>query len=87
MMAPFRQELNRKITIKESGRVRKVTSREAIAMTATKLALKGDPKVHTRHDGCRSRSQRAREAQGSQNYYRGHDGRRGGGGFQEDPPR
>jgi hypothetical protein len=44
MMSYFRQELNRKIVIKEGGRVRKVTSREAIAMTATNLALKGDPK-------------------------------------------
>jgi uncharacterized protein DUF5681 len=44
MMTYFRQELNRKIAIKEGGRVRKVTSREAIAMTAINLALKGDPK-------------------------------------------
>jgi hypothetical protein len=44
MMTYFRQELNRKIAIKEGGRVRKVTSREAIAMTATNLALKGDHK-------------------------------------------
>ena len=44
MMTYFRQELNRKIAIKEGGRVRKVTSREAIAMTEIKLTLKGDPK-------------------------------------------
>jgi Family of unknown function (DUF5681) len=44
MMTYFRQELNRKIAIKEGGRVRKVTSREAIAMTTVNLALKGDPK-------------------------------------------
>jgi Family of unknown function (DUF5681) len=44
MMTYFRQELNRKISIKEGGIVRKVTSREAIAKTTVNLALKGDPK-------------------------------------------
>jgi Family of unknown function (DUF5681) len=43
MMTYFRQELNRKIAIKEGGRVHKVTSREAIAKTTVNLALKGDP--------------------------------------------
>jgi hypothetical protein len=45
MMTCFRQALNRKIDIKEGGRVRKVTFREAIAMTITNRALKGDPKL------------------------------------------
>lgn len=41
----FRQELNKKIDIRTGGRVRRVTSREAIAMTITNRALKGDPKL------------------------------------------
>jgi hypothetical protein len=44
MLTYFRQELNRKIHIKESGIVHEVTLREAIAKTATNLALKGDHK-------------------------------------------
>jgi hypothetical protein len=44
MMTYFRQELNRKIAIKEGGRVRKITSREAIVKTTVNLALKGYPK-------------------------------------------
>src|SRR5215471_2634679 len=45
MMTCSREVLNRKIDIKEGGRVRKVTFREAIAMTITNRALKGDPKL------------------------------------------
>jgi hypothetical protein len=45
IMTCFRQELNRKIDIKERGIVRMVTSREAIAKTITNRALKGDPKL------------------------------------------
>jgi hypothetical protein len=45
MMTCFRQELNRKVAIKEGGKVRKVTLREAIAMTITNRALKGDAKL------------------------------------------
>jgi hypothetical protein len=44
-MTCFRQELNKKIDIRTGGRVRRVTSREAIAMTITNRALKGDPKL------------------------------------------
>jgi Family of unknown function (DUF5681) len=44
-MTCFRQELNRKIDIRTGGRVRRVNSREAIAMTITNRALKGDPKL------------------------------------------
>jgi Family of unknown function (DUF5681) len=44
-MTCFRQELNRKIDIRTGGRVRRVTSREAIAKTITNRALKGDPKL------------------------------------------
>jgi hypothetical protein len=44
-MTCFRQELNRKIDIRTGGRVRRVTVREAIAMTITNRALKGDPKL------------------------------------------
>jgi Family of unknown function (DUF5681) len=46
MMTYFRQALNRKIDIKAGGRFRKVTAREAIAMTYTNLALKGDPSCY-----------------------------------------
>jgi hypothetical protein len=45
IMTCFRQELNRKIDIRTGGRVRRVTAREAIAMTITNRALKGDPKL------------------------------------------
>ena len=45
IMTCFRQELNKKIDIRTGGRVRRVTSREAIAMTITNRALKGDPKL------------------------------------------
>jgi hypothetical protein len=45
IMTCFRQELNRKIDIKERGIVRRVTSREAIAKTITNRALKGDSKL------------------------------------------
>jgi hypothetical protein len=45
IMTCFRQELNRKIDIKERGIVRMVTSREAIAKTITNRALRGDPKL------------------------------------------
>jgi hypothetical protein len=45
IMTCFRQELNRKIDIRERGIVRRVTSREAIAKTITNRALKGDPKL------------------------------------------
>jgi hypothetical protein len=44
IMTYFRHELNRKIDIKQRGEIRKVTAREAIAMTITNLALKGDAK-------------------------------------------
>lgn len=44
-MTCFRQELNRKIDIKERGIVRRVTSREAIAKTIKNRALKGDYKL------------------------------------------
>jgi Family of unknown function (DUF5681) len=45
IMTCFRQELNRKIDIRTGERVRRVTAREAIAMTITNRALKGDPKL------------------------------------------
>ena len=45
IMTCFRQELNRKIDIKERGIVRRVTSREAIAKTIKNRALKGDYKL------------------------------------------
>jgi hypothetical protein len=45
IMTCFLQELSRKIDIKQRGEIRKVTTREAIAMTITNLALKGDPKL------------------------------------------
>jgi hypothetical protein len=44
-MTCFRRALSRKIDIKEGAKVRKVTAREAIAMTITNRALKGDPKL------------------------------------------
>jgi hypothetical protein len=39
----FQQALNRKIDIKEDGRIITVTVIEAIAVTTTNRALKGDP--------------------------------------------
>jgi hypothetical protein len=45
IMTYFLHELSRKIDIKQRGEIRKVTTREAIAMTITNLALKGDPKL------------------------------------------
>jgi hypothetical protein len=44
-MTYFLQSLNRKVDIKESRGMRRVTVREAIAMTMTNRALKGDPKL------------------------------------------
>jgi Family of unknown function (DUF5681) len=45
IMTCFVHELSKKIDIKERGEIRKVTTREAIAMTTTNRALKGDPKL------------------------------------------
>ena len=45
IMTYFLHELSKKIDIKQRGEIRKVTAREAIAMTITNLALKGDPKL------------------------------------------
>lgn len=45
MITCFREELNKKIDVKQRGEIRKVTVREAIAMTMANLALKGDAKL------------------------------------------
>jgi hypothetical protein len=45
IMTYFLHELSRKIDIKQRGEIRKITAREAMAMTITNLALKGDPKL------------------------------------------
>jgi Family of unknown function (DUF5681) len=45
IMTCLRNELSRKINIKQRGEIRKVNTREAIAMTIANLALKGDPKL------------------------------------------
>lgn len=44
-MTYFLQALSKKIIIKEGREIRKVTAREAIAMTITNRALRGDPKL------------------------------------------
>jgi hypothetical protein len=45
MTTYFREALCRKVEIREGGRVRKVTVREAIPLKVTTLALKGDYKA------------------------------------------
>ena len=45
MMAHLHEALSRRIDIREGGKIRKVSVREAIAISITNLALKkGDPK-------------------------------------------
>ena len=45
MMVHLHEALSRRIDIREGGRIRKVSVREAIAISITNLALKkGDPK-------------------------------------------
>jgi hypothetical protein len=45
MVTYWHEALSRKVEIREGGRVRKVTAREAIPLKATTLALKGDYKA------------------------------------------
>jgi hypothetical protein len=45
MATYFHEALSRKVEIREGGRVRKVTVREAIPLKVTTLALKGDYKA------------------------------------------
>ena len=45
IMTCFLDELSRKVDVKQRGEIRKVTARQAIAMTITNQALKGNPKL------------------------------------------
>jgi len=45
MTTYFNEALNKKIEIMERGKLRKVTSREAIALKIISMALKGEPKA------------------------------------------
>jgi hypothetical protein len=45
MLTYFHEALNRQIDVKVSGKIRRMSAREGIAMNTTNLALKGDVKI------------------------------------------